>query len=192
MGAKLQLFEHIKNYHCHSDRTNLQKEKKDVILQPISNACDMKKQTNNNRELAQILFLQGGLQKKDIAEKLGVSQQTITNWAKADNWDALKKNLLTGKKRILSQLYDELSEFNRMIEDRQGYKVATSKEADARRKLIKDIKDLESKYSIAQTTQIAMDFCDFLKPLDYDLAQTVTEYFSAFIQEQVEKQKWQE
>ena len=101
----------------------------------------MKKQTNNNRELAQILFLQGGLQKKDIAEKLGVSQQTITNWAKADNWDALKKNLLTGKKRILSQLYDELSEFNRMIEDRQGYKVATSKEADARRKLIKDIKD---------------------------------------------------
>lgn len=182
----------MKNYHCHSDRTIRTKRKKAVILQPISNTCDMKKETNNNRELAQVLFLQGGLQKKEIAEKMGVSQQTITNWAKADNWDALKKNLLTGKKRILSQLYDELGEFNRMIQEREGYKVATSKEADARRKLIKDIKDLETKYSIAQTTQVAMDFCDFLKPLDMDLAKTVTDYFSAFIQEQVEKQKWQE
>lgn len=151
----------------------------------------MAKTNTNNRELAQVLFLQGGMQKKDIAEKLGVSQQTITAWAKADNWETLKKNLLTGKKKILSQLYDELEEFNRMIQDKKDYKVATSKEADARRKLIKDIKDLETKYNIAHTTQVAMDFCEFVKPLDYELAQTIADYFSAFIQEQVEQQKWQ-
>ncbi len=151
----------------------------------------MAKTKNNNRELAQVLFLQGGMQKKDIAEKLGVSQQTITTWAKADNWDALKKNLLTGKQQILAQLYDELEEFNRMIKEKDDYKVATSREADARRKLIKDIKDLETKYNIAQTTQVAMDFCEFLKPVDYNLAQSMVEYFNAFIQDQVEKQKWQ-
>lgn len=147
---------------------------------------------NNKRELAQILFLQGGLQKKDIALKMGVSVQTISNWAREDNWESLKKNLLTGKRQRLSELYDELAEFNRMIQDKTGYKVATSKEADARRKLINDIKDLESKYNIAQISQVAMDFCDFLKPIDYDFAQRACEYFSAFINEQIEKQKWQE
>ncbi len=160
-------------------------------MHPISTFTSMAKTKNNNRELAQVLFLQGGMQKKDIAEKLGVSQQTITTWAKADNWDALKKNLLTGKQQILAQLYDELEEFNRMIKEKEDYKVATSREADARRKLIKDIKDLETKYNIAQTTQVAMDFCEFLKPVDYNLAQSMVEYFNAFIQDQVEKQKWQ-
>lgn len=160
-------------------------------MHPISTFTSMAKTKNNNRELAQVLFLQGGMQKKDIAEKLGVSQQTITTWAKADNWDALKKNLLTGKQQILAQLYDELEEFNRMIKEKDDYKVATSREADARRKLIKDIKDLETKYNIAQTTQVAMDFCEFLKPVDYNLAQSMVEYFNAFIQDQVEKQKWQ-
>ena len=68
----------------------------------------MADRTNDKREIAQILFLQGKLQKKEIAQKLGVSVQTITNWSKDDNWDSLKKNLLTGKKQRLSELYDEL------------------------------------------------------------------------------------
>lgn len=152
----------------------------------------MADRTNNKREIAQILFLQGKLQKKEIAQKLDVSVQTITNWSKEDNWDSLKKNLLTGKKQRLSELYDELEEFNRMIREKQGYKIATSKEADARRKLINDIKDLESRYNVAQTIQVAMDFCDFLKPLDSDIAQKVVEYFNAFVNEQIEKQKWQD
>lgn len=152
----------------------------------------MPKKTDNKREIAQILYLQGNLPKKDIADKVGVSAQTITKWAAEDKWDSLKKNLLTGKKQRLSELYDELAEFNRMIADKEGYKVATSKEADARRKLITDIKELESKYSIAQTTQIAIDFCEFLKPIDLALAQRVAMLLQAFINELIDKQKWQQ
>ncbi len=152
----------------------------------------MPKKPDNKREIAQILYLQGNLPKKDIADKVGVSAQTITKWAAEDKWDSLKKNLLTGKKQRLSELYDELAEFNRMIADKEGYKVATSKEADARRKLITDIKELESKYSIAQTTQIAIDFCEFLKPIDLALAQRVAMLLQAFINELIDKQKWQQ
>ena len=152
----------------------------------------MPKKQDNRREIAQILYLQGNLPKKDIADKVGVSAQTITKWAAEDKWDTLKKNLLTGKKQRLSELYDELAEFNRMIKEKEGYKGASSKEADARRKLITDIKELESKYSIAQTTQIAIDFCDFLKPIDIELAQKVVDLFQAFINELIDKQKWQQ
>lgn len=152
----------------------------------------MDKPTRNNlRDVAQIMFIEGGMRQKDIAAKLGVTEQTVCRWAKSGNWDTLKANLLTSKKRRLSELYAELEEFNRMIAEKDGYKVATSKEADARRKLIADIKELEGKYSIAQVSTIAMDFCDFVRTVDTCLAGRVMDMFSAFIDKQMEERKWQ-
>ena len=145
----------------------------------------------NNREIARMYFLEGRLQKKEIAEKLGVSVQTIANWAKADHWDSMKKNLLTGKKQRLSELYDELAEFNRMIQDKEGYQVATSKEADARRKLITDIKELETKYSLQQTITVGQDFCDYVKTIDEALANRVLDIYNAFVHQKIEDNKWQ-
>lgn len=152
----------------------------------------MAKGKDNIRELAQILFLQNKLSQKEIAEKLGIAPQTVTRWAKADNWDTLRKNLLTSKSNRLSELYDELEEFNRMIAEKDGYKVATSKEADARRKLIMDIKALEGKCSISQTTSIGMEFCEFVKTADPDTAPKVVDLYNAFINKTIENAKWQD
>lgn len=144
----------------------------------------------NLRDVAQILYLNRTPQ-KEIAAKLGVSEVTVSRWAKAGNWEALRSNLLTSKKQRLAELYDELEEFNRMIRDKEDYKVANSKEADARRKLIADIEALESKYNIGQTVMIAKDFCDFVREMDFEMARRVSDYFDLFITESIEKQKWQ-
>ena len=48
----------------------------------------MAKSKDNIKEIAQILFLQNKLSQKEIAEKLEVSQQTVTRWAKAGTWDS--------------------------------------------------------------------------------------------------------
>lgn len=151
------------------------------------------KQTDKQqqREIAQLLYLNGGLMKKDIAVKLGVSEQTISRWAKLDNWEVLKTNLLTSRKQRLSELYEELREFNRMIAEKAGYKVASSKEADARRKLITDIKELETRYSLSHTITIGQDFCEFVKTIDEPLANRVLEMFNAFINQKIEENKWQ-
>ncbi len=151
------------------------------------------KQTDKQqqREIAQLLYLNGGLMKKDIAVKLGVSEQTISRWAKLDNWEVLKTNLLTSRKQRLSELYEELREFNRMIAEKDGYKVASSKEADARRKLITDIKELETRYSLSHTITIGQDFCEFVKTIDEPLANRVLEMFNAFINQKIEENKWQ-
>lgn len=144
------------------------------------------------REVAQLLYLNGGLMKKDIAVKLGVSEQTISRWAKLDNWDVLKTNLLTSRKQRLSELYEELREFNRMIAEKEKYKVADSKEADARRKLIADIKALETKYSLSHTVTIGQDFCEFVKTIDEGLANRVLDAFNAFINQKIEDNRWQD
>lgn len=152
----------------------------------------MAKSKDNIKEIAQILFLQNKLSQKEIAEKLEVSQQTVTRWAKAGNWDSLRKNLLTSKSARLSELYDELEEFNRMIKEKEDYKVASSKEADARRKLIMDIKALEGRYSIAQTTSIGMEFCEFVKTAAPNVADKVLNLYNAFVNKTIENAKWQE
>lgn len=143
------------------------------------------------REVAKVLFMQGYTQ-KEIAGKIAVSEQTISKWAKADHWNNLKKNLVNAKSERLSELYDELLAFNLMIKNREeGCRFPNSKEADVRRKLIRDIADLERKYNIGQTTTIARDFITFCRDIDFDFAQKANEYFDLFINHQIEKQKWQ-
>ncbi len=150
-----------------------------------------KKQRETLQYVAQLMFIEGGQAQKEIAARLGVSEQTICRWAKAGQWDALRANLLTSRRRRLAELYAELEEFNRMVAEKEGYKVASSKEADARRKLIADIKELEGKYSVAQISTVAMDFCDFVRTVDDTLAGRVMELFNEFISKQMEERKWQ-
>lgn len=151
-----------------------------------------RKDTENLREVARLLFLNAGLKQKEIAARISVSEVTVSRWAKAGAWDTLKKNLLTSKHRRIAELYAELEEFNRMISEKEGYKVASSREADARRKLITDIRELEGSYSISNITTMAIEFCEFVKRTDENLAGTVMELFNGFISEQIEKAKWQE
>ncbi|MBR5237461.1 MAG: putative DNA-binding transcriptional regulator [Paludibacteraceae bacterium] len=144
---------------------------------------------DNKRQIARTLFVQGGMTQKEIASKLEVTEQTISRWAKKDHWDELKKNVMSGKQEILRSLYTELQKLQTIIEENGG--VADSKQADIRRKLITDIRQLETRYSVSQTVQIGMDFCEFLKEIDFDLAGKISRYFQSFIDEQIEKQKWQ-
>lgn len=144
---------------------------------------------DNKRQIARTLFVQGGMTQKEIASKLEVTEQTISRWSKKDHWDELKKNVMSGKQEILRSLYTELQKLQSIIEGNGG--VADSKQADIRRKLITDIRQLETRYSVSQTVQIGMDFCEFLKEIDFDLAGKISRYFQSFIDEQIEKQKWQ-
>lgn len=144
---------------------------------------------DNKRQIARTLFVQGGMTQKEIASKLEVTEQTISRWSKKDHWDELKKNVMSGKQEILRTLYTELQKLQNIIEDQGG--VADSKQADIRRKLITDIRQLETRYSVSQTVQIGMDFCEFLKEIDFELAGKISKYYQSFIDEQIEKQKWQ-
>lgn len=142
-------------------------------------------------EPAKILFLEGYTQ-KEIASKLKTTEVTISRWAKVGNWDNLKKNLVVSKTERIGELYAELTEFQKAIKDRPiGARFATSKEADVRRKLIRDISDLERKYNIGQTTVIARDFVNFCRDIDFEFAKKANEYFDLFINHQIDKQKWQ-
>lgn len=144
----------------------------------------------DKRGLAKILYLQG-IEQKDIAVRLSCSAVSVSKWKKEEQWDTFKVSLLNSRNERLAGLYQELEQFELMIKAKTGFKCADSKEADARKKLISDISDLERKYNIAQTVTIARDFTVFLKEIDSDFANRTVKYFDAFINKKMEDQKWQ-
>ncbi|MDR0814767.1 MAG: hypothetical protein LBN37_03330 [Bacteroidales bacterium] len=144
------------------------------------------------KELARIRFMDGYKQ-KELAKELGVSEQSICRWAKAGNWDALKKNLVTASSHRIMELYGELEALNNSIKTKdEGKRFANNSEAAVRRQIIKDIADLEKKYNIGQATVIARDFVLFSKDIDFPFSQKANEYLNLFINHLIEKQKWQE
>jgi len=158
----------------------------------------MARAKNEARETAQVLFFQDYSQ-KEIAKALNVGEKTVGRWAKEGNWKNRKQSLIISKEQRLQELYEELEELNAQIRSKpdkgnQGerkYRVANITEANIRRGLIKDIKDLETDYAVGEMISIGIDFTNFLKKLDFDLAGKVKEAYDGFINQQITNKKWQ-
>src|SRR5690606_40471800 len=69
-------------------------------------------------DYAKILFTQHNLTRKEVSERVGVSEKTVGRWADKGNWDALKRSLLTTKKQQITQLYEQLEWINSHISTR--------------------------------------------------------------------------
>lgn len=149
-----------------------------------------KKDYTQLRQVAQALFYQG-CEQKEIARRIDVSENTLSKWSQKDNWKTKKENIIMSRDSRLSELYEELAEHNKMIREKPGYKIANSKEADARRKCIRDIKELETAFNIAEAIQIGRDFTSYAKEIDFEAAMKILEMYDGFINHLIEKKKWQ-
>jgi uncharacterized protein YjcR len=143
----------------------------------------------NDREIAQMLFT-NGYKQKEIAFKLGFSETTISKWSKEGNWRTKKSGLLTEKDSLIEGLMSELAEYKRMVENKEGFKFSDSKEADARRKIMKDLKDLENEYNLGSAIQTGQDYINHLREIDVEFASQSLEAFDGFINVLIERKKW--
>ncbi|MBP4140028.1 DDE transposase family protein [Flavobacterium geliluteum] len=132
------------------------------------------------KEYAKSLYIGGGLTQKEIAERVSVTEKTLTKWIKEGKWDNLKKSLLTTKQNQLSFLYDQLDFLNTDISKRD-FKVAVGKEADTIIKLTASINRLETETSIGDTVEVARNFIEFVRHQDLELAKTITNFFDVYI-----------
>lgn len=78
----------------------------------------MASKKDQERELAKILYTQQRMSQKDIAQKVGVTEKTITKWKEAENWDKLKESLLITKDSQIRMLYTQLENKNQEIATR--------------------------------------------------------------------------
>lgn len=76
---------------------------------PKTKKTSRKGQLNTERELAKLYFI-GGMSQKDIAEKTGVSPQSVNRWAKDDNWESLRAAKTISRKELVLKMLQKIDQ----------------------------------------------------------------------------------
>src|SRR5690606_29372849 len=132
------------------------------------------------KEFAKTLYVSENLHQKVIAERVGVTEKTLSKWINEGGWKNLKRSLITTKQNQISLLYDQLEHMNNEIANRD-YKVATSKEADVIIKLTGAIQKLETETGVGETVEVSKKIIELIQSDDLTLAKRVTNYCDILI-----------
>ncbi len=147
--------------------------------------------SNEERErkkgLAKVLYLQEkNITQKEIAERIEVSEKTVSDWIKNEKWEGLRRNILLTRQEQLVMMQDELSELNTFILNQpEGQRFADFKIAQVRNQLVKNIKDLETKAMLPEMINALTRFLDFVRKENLEEAQLLADYTDLFIKSQL-------
>lgn len=120
-----------------------------------------KKDNENKRELAKMLYV-GGSEVAEIAERVGVSRQSVSAWINKNGWKELRAARSITRPELVNKL---LVTINNLIEDvNTGDDPASvSGLADKLVKLSSVIERLDKKANIVQTVDVFMAFTDWVE-----------------------------
>lgn len=135
------------------------------------------------KEHAKLLYTRENVTtQKELAERVGVTEKTISSWISKGNWDKYKRNFILTREEQMANLLEELSEINASIKQKEvGERFADAKLAQVRRQLIKDIKDLETKALLPEIISALTQFLNFVRKNSLDDAQSISHYVDNFI-----------
>jgi uncharacterized protein YjcR len=133
------------------------------------------------KEVAKELFLQTSLTQKDIAEKLGISEQALTKWKQEENWAELKLSISSTEQKVYVKALKE-------IEKLQEEGRFDSKAIAQYTRFLNQIRPKEEvKISILINGMI--EFANWLEADNLELAQQFNKLQLEFISEKLAKLK---
>ena len=136
------------------------------------------------KEHAKLLYTVEGITvQKELAERVGVSAQTINKWVNSEDWEALRSSVLLTKEAELRRLYRRFTFLNDQIEQREidEKKPVTNAEADSLVKISAAIKNLETDVSASESMEVLKNFINSLRPRNFNLAKLITPEADIFI-----------
>ena len=140
------------------------------------------------KEFARTLYLRENLTQAEIAERVGVSRQTVIRWVGAEKWDELKASISMTAEEQIRNLQRQVIEINNSILTREsGNRYANAREADTIVKLTTAINKLQTEAGIHEIVGVGAAFVDFMRPIDLEKAQEFTRLFDAFIKAKMTK-----
>jgi transcriptional regulator with XRE-family HTH domain len=141
-----------------------------------------KNERTRRKDLARYLFVNETLSQKEIAGKVGVSENTLSNWIKKEKWDLHKSSVTISRQEQLKRIYDQISAINKdIIDTKKG--IPTASDADILAKLSVVIRKLENEASIADVVEVAKRLLTWLRPISSAKATEMAHLFDEFINE---------
>lgn len=138
------------------------------------------------KEWAKTLYLRENLTQQEIADRVGVSRVTVSNWVRAGKWEEQKAGLTLTRQEQVANLYRQVAEINKAISARaEGEHYPNSKEADILGKLSASIRNMEQETGIADIISVLTGFIEWLRPLDLDKAKELTRLADAYIKDKL-------
>ncbi len=137
------------------------------------------------KDYAKTLFLsEPNISQKELAERVGVSAQTVCTWFKKEKWEDLKTSLLVSKDKELARLYKQLKQLNDFAESKEeGQQFLSSKEADTLTKVTSAIRTLETEMNIADKMQVGREFLAFARQTaGFNDSKLIGKIFNLYIQ----------
>jgi hypothetical protein len=147
-----------------------------------------KQELDKLKDHAKILYVNDRLTQEEISAKTGVHCNTISRWATAGGWKKLRRNIVLTHGEQIANLLDELIQLNASIREKpEGRQFADSKEADIRRKLVRDIKDLEGSASLTEILYASKGILEFIRKIDLAKAQEIARWIDRYVKSLAEK-----
>lgn len=145
----------------------------------------MKELTNKQKkDYSRMLYLRENLTQQEIADRAGVSRQTLSRWINTEKWEEMKTCMTLTREQQISELHRQVAEINKAIRNREeGNRFATPAEADTLGKLAATIKKLESDVGISDIISVGMRFADWMRPQDPEKAKEFIRLFDNFIKD---------
>ncbi len=138
------------------------------------------------KEWAKTLYLKEHLTQAEVAERVGVSKQTLCKWVKLEKWEELKTSVSLTREEQLANLYRQVAEINKAIAGRKdGERFATSKEAGTVNQLAEAIERMVREPGVSDIISVSKGFLDWLRKTDIDKAKELSLYFDAYIKDRL-------
>lgn len=145
-------------------------------------ARETKQERTRKKELAQFFYCNSQLSQKEIAEKVGVSEVSMSKWVRDGKWDTLKASITITRQEQLNRVYQQISAINNKItEEQKG--IPSGADADVLAKLAAVVERLEKETSITDVVSVSMKFLDWLRQIDTEKAKELSGLFDAFIKD---------
>ena len=149
---------------------------------------DFELTSKQKKEWAETLFIKEDLTQKEIAKRVGVSEQTLSKWVNIEQWE--KRRFITRVIRVqnVESLQRQLIALNESIESRaKGERFPSSKEMDASIKLSKAIKMLDDRVAIYEITEVFKLYHNWLRAVDLEESKRQIPYHDQFVKIQMTK-----
>ena len=110
------------------------------------------------------MYLKENLTQQEIADRVGVSRVSVSNWVRAGKWEEQKVGLTLTRQEQVANLYRQVAEINKAIAERpEGERFPSSKEADILGKLSAAIRNMEQEVGIADIISVLTGLIDWVR-----------------------------